>query len=473
MVSAALASRRSALADGTALAAGTALADRSAPDAGDSPENVTMEKYLRIRLNYEDQFELDGLRRDIKVYGERIFSELYMDAMDVASVTTAKMPIPAVKQVMVDGTSTSILSWADFIRLFCGEGCERSVFFNPRASAANHAYAIRAWVIKTIVRVQRGIEPWLVTIDGVEYVDIVDRSECVPTLVKFHEKWDRRLARVGIHMAVCHYSALGDVTIPWTPGLVHLRSRKSIWVPKTMWDAVLAGRDIVRSDIPPVVGLVRGDGSIDLKKLCSLCGHRRVDNVLSSKAVKDFAAGLSESLGGDDVIVRANNSEWIHPRLADFIALRSSTEFAIKATGWIDAARRHMMWVTEERTDMYQALVSEAMVGGQREKKVRDRLLRALTGDGGGGVVEWFAEGIRCDIVTDDTLVEVKHARNLVSVASAIGQVSLYHQWHADKKKRVHVFGTATEIEKCRASEAISTLAHHNGVELTFEIDIR
>jgi hypothetical protein len=299
------------------------------------------------------------------------------------------------------------------------------------------------------------------TFQGIQYVDITKKYKLLPTSKQIVDnKWTRRLQALSIPAAVCRFTAIDDVM-----SLDRRRGRKSVWVPKKMWNAIEAGCEIRPEDIPEVTDLVRQDGFVNLQKLCSLSG-KRVDNVLNSTPVKKFSTALASERSAE-VIVKEDGAvprTWVHPRLADYIAFTGNTSFAIAATRWIDAAKCRLGWVSKEHSDMLQQVAMDGKT--HSERKVRDALFIAL---GGGGKKEVIGPGIRCDIVTDSTVIEVKHAKDLTHAAAAIGQVSLYHGWHPTKQKRVHLFGTPSEIDVCRNSSMIEFLACHNQVELTFE----
>lgn len=101
------------------------------------------------------------------------------------------------------------------------------------------------------------------------------------------------------------------------------------------------------------------------------------------------------------------------------------------------------------------------------EHVVRDRLARRLAPSDtevaldGGGIA---------DIMTDDLIVEVKHATSVTVVAQAMGQVVLYgHRARGDYSLRVHAFGTKAELDKA-IDEHVKDMFKSNGVDLTTEV---
>lgn len=300
------------------------------------------------------------------------------------------------------------------------------------------------------------------TYRGVEYVDVRVENSLLPESKKLSavgDKWDRVLLRVGIPFAVCRYTELNDVNrLKFGRG-----SCKSIWVPKTIWERVRSNQPVRLTDIPEVDELVRpDDGYVDAKKLCSL-DRKPVYHAL--KSVKKFSDALETEVKTPVIIKDSFERTWIHPRLADCIAMSGSVEFAVAATRWIQVARHKDDEIAMEHTRLLQNAAKEN-VRDHREVAVRDKLHMVV-----GGLKEVELPGMRCDIVTDSTVIEVKHALCLVEAASAIGQVSLYKAWFPSKAKRVHLFGSEQEVDTCRKCSSLANLALHNGVEVTYEID--
>ena len=230
-----------------------------------------------------------------------------------------------------------------------------------------------------------------------------------------------------------------------------------------MWDLVRTNRPIRLSDIPRVENLIRpSDGYVDVKKLCSL-GRRYVWRALGS--ANSFAIALEAEVKKPVIVKSDDLRTWVHPRLADFIALSGNVDFAVAATRWMQVAREWSGAVESERTHLLHR-VAEENSRQRREHSVRDKLHLDV-----GGRKEVALPGLICDIVTDSTVIEIKHARCLVEAASAIGQVSMYQAWFPTKAKRVHLFGTMHEIDACRKSSSLGQLALHNSVEVTYEVD--
>jgi hypothetical protein len=232
-------------------------------------------------------------------------------------------------------------------------------------------------------------------------------------------------------------------------------------VPTKLWKAILEGRKITRDDLPAIPDLIRSDGFVDLGKLCSL-GAKRIDDIKESKPFKKFAVGLARELK-IEVIIHGFVT-WIHPRLADFVAFHSSVEFALSATAWMDAAKKHVQGVSHDHRDSMNRIATDNAFRIQKEHRVRDKLQSVIGGD-----VEVVGRGTRSDIVTNDVVVEVKHAKCITSAAHAIGQVVINQKVHPDKSKRVHLFGTEIEVKRCQESKHLLEFANDNGVSITFE----
>ena len=300
---------------------------------------------------------------------------------------------------------------------------------------------------------------------GCNWVEITKAYFQLPSSLQISDKkWDRRLAALGIPDAIIRRSIPGDIsTLPTSS-----KERKSIWVPEDLWCAIREGRSVEIRNISNVSDLVRPqDGFVDLTKMLSLGGGRRVDHVTASSIFQQFTSRLAGETNMD-VCVKdpVTGRRWVHPRLADFVAMRSDVDFAIKATSWLDAAKRAIPGIAQQHSDAMQQLSTKSARGAQ-ETEVKKRLHALI-----GGFKELMGPGTRYDIVTHKAVIEVKRGKSLVNVAHAIGQVALYHRLLGEegKEKRVHVFGSQEEISRCKDNSELHDLAGTLAVLLDFEV---
>ena len=301
---------------------------------------------------------------------------------------------------------------------------------------------------------------------SIMYRDVRECYHSLPDCKRINaDRWSRRLAHLGIPIAVCRLTQVGDISV-----LVWGRCARSVWVPIKLWDAVLANRVICRDDVPAVPDLVRKDGFVNLNKLCSLT-LKRVDHVKHSPAFERFSSALGADMDKQVIYEEGytNPTTWVHPRLADFVAFRGSMEYAIAATAWMDAAREQVKGVAQEHIDILQRICTGELVRDPLEATIRDRLSTLLCGQVE-VTTETSAGILRSDIVTGCEVIEVKHVRGLTCAAHAIGQVGLYHKHFQDKSKRVHLFGKAAAIEQCRSSCELESFSHDSNVTMTFEV---
>lgn len=74
------------------------------------------------------------------------------------------------------------------------------------------------------------------------------------------------------------------------------------------------------------------------------------------------------------------------------------------------------------------------------EKKIRDHLKADL-----GGLSEVSTPACRIDLLTNTEIIEVK---NLKDWKAALGQILVYSAFYREHQKRIHLFGSHTELEK-------------------------
>lgn len=80
------------------------------------------------------------------------------------------------------------------------------------------------------------------------------------------------------------------------------------------------------------------------------------------------------------------------------------------------------------------------------EKKIRNRLHSQL-----GGLTEVMTPVGRIDLLTESEIIEVKQ---IPDWKGALGQVLVYSAFYPEHQKRIHLFGSQTELEKLTDVEA-------------------
>lgn len=68
-----------------------------------------------------------------------------------------------------------------------------------------------------------------------------------------------------------------------------------------------------------------------------------------------------------------------------------------------------------------------------------------------GRLVEVFTPAARVDLVTNTEIIEVKAVKDW---KAALGQILIYSAFYPDHQKRLHLFGTAKELEALADIEA-------------------
>jgi hypothetical protein len=185
------------------------------------------------------------------------------------------------------------------------------------------------------------------------------------------------------------------------------------------------------------------DAYVNITHLSRLCG-KRWHNYYKNKKTMLFLQQLSVDVempinalieitmtGPND-----NRATWVHPSVATYIASLISVEFAVKVSRWIEEAKVAIPRIQQEYTDELHNL--KPCTIDAIESRIRDRIAEEL-----GGRVEVSCRHGRIDVVTDDEVIEVKH---IVKYLHALGQVLGYGSDFPHLKKRVILFGTATEV---------------------------
>lgn len=210
--------------------------------------------------------------------------------------------------------------------------------------------------------------------------------------------------------------------------------------------------------------LLNDDGMVNATLLCKRGGKQFAHWTEGSKT-KIFLKTLSAELGVDIETLMSvsrggsKRGSWVHPRVATRIAQWISEEFAVKATGWIEDAKAKIPGINAEYERALEDLKGER--NSQVELEVRQRL--ALEVDGAQAVANVYGE---IDILSDQEVIEVKWAPKFLH---ALGQILGYGESYPTKGKRVHLFGSAEEVDRVVA-KGVSALFSSHGVTLTTEV---
>jgi hypothetical protein len=185
------------------------------------------------------------------------------------------------------------------------------------------------------------------------------------------------------------------------------------------------------------------DGYVNATKLCA-SARKFWGNHWECKKAKKFASELSELVGmPTSALVKYEiklyeRATWVHPRVATHLACWISSEFGAKVTGWIEMAKQK---IPEIKTQYDHSLASLKPDAGNDciESIVRDRLATQLSGE-----TEVTATYGPIDVMSNTEVIEVKHAPLFTR---ALGQVLGHGKSFPQKRKRIHIFGSESEIE--------------------------
>lgn len=127
---------------------------------------------------------------------------------------------------------------------------------------------------------------------------------------------------------------------------------------------------------------------------------------------------------------------WVHPLVATHLAQWCSTEFSVKVAEWMEGFKSKDRGF--KRT--YEEAIENIRPDKKRktlEKTVKESLHRRVGGD-----MEVPCDHGKIDILTDDTVIEVKRLEKYVH---ALGQVLSYSISFPHLEKRIHLFGEEDE----------------------------
>lgn len=117
-------------------------------------------------------------------------------------------------------------------------------------------------------------------------------------------------------------------------------------------------------------------------------------------------------------------------------------------------------WVHPEIASDLKTWCLKLNANDRQEARIRDALCLQLS-----GTKEVPTKYGYADIVTDDEIVEVKRVKGYLS---ALGQVLGYGEALPGRRRRVHLFGTKSELE-ARSMKDIKELFESFGVMLTWQ----
>lgn len=158
--------------------------------------------------------------------------------------------------------------------------------------------------------------------------------------------------------------------------------------------------------------------------------------------------------------VRGHNGTWVHPQVATHFATWVSADFAACVSGWIEQAKAALPVVKADYEAQLECLEADYGIE-QVELRVRDALALRL-----GGEVEVECNHGRIDVVTPIEVIEVKHAPKYLH---ALGQVLGYSDAFPDRVRRIHLFGTASEVTDELLRKVTSLVAKFD-IVMTHEI---
>ena len=265
-------------------------------------------------------------------------------------------------------------------------------------------------------------------------------------------RWHRRLSHLKIPTTACIFTDIDNfetVVNSSTPG------SKLCWLPLSMWESLFDGKPI-QLDTTLFKKMVASDGYVNVTMLSDLLGTRS-SNIQAT--CHTFGVELRKVLHSGEVFRWTNGEKYAHPAWVYYALSQSNKSIAARA----------MLLLSQVTSLSSQEIIANLGPPPIRvERDVRTRLMLS-TGGEHSVVLLPDRKSYKADIVTDSHLIEVKSAKNITTVAQAIGQCAWYGQFYPDKSLRVHVFGSGEEIRRCRECPNVAHVAAANRVELTYE----
>lgn len=184
------------------------------------------------------------------------------------------------------------------------------------------------------------------------------------------------------------------------------------------------------------------DGFVNATRMCH-GAKKEWSDYIRLNATKNFMQSLSTSIqvASAQLIKQVmtgpshRRGTWIHPLMATHLAYWCSADFAVKVSRWVEEYKAINPKACKEWTESIFNLKADKHA--VQERRIRDKLRADLGGD-----TEVACHHGRADLVTHDTVVEIKRVDKYLH---ALGQVLGYGRCMPEKRKRVHLFGDVEE----------------------------
>ena len=291
---------------------------------------------------------------------------------------------------------------------------------------------------------------------NIRYIDFTHAHDLLPPRIRSASnipRWGHRLVHLNIPTTACVFTDVDNLEIVLrssTPG------NKLCWLPLSIWQSLIDEQPI-QLDTRMFKDMVASDGYVNIRMLSDLLGTRPSS---MQSSCRSFEVELRKVLHSGMVFKWADGDKYAHPAWAYFFLSQSNKSIAARA----------MLLLSQVSSLSAQEIIANIDPPPTRvERGVRTRLMQS-TGGEHSVVLLAGSKSYKADIVTDSHLIEVKSAKNITSVAQAIGQCAWYGQFYPGKKLRVHIFGSDAEIKRCQDCPHVARVAETNGVEITCEI---
>jgi hypothetical protein len=311
-------------------------------------------------------------------------------------------------------------------------------------------------------------EPRKKVFDGKSYINLTQGYELLPSSQRCpggRGKWMHRLSTLKIPASACIYTSSDDdsIRVDQTSG-----QSKTVWIPETVWKAVVK-RVPINADQSWTKDLFGPNGYVNREMFAGLVDSR-YDNLVPKAGPADrFATELSKLLPSEPMQMLSNGITYIHPAIADYIAIRYDAVFAARFAVRTKRAREECYGLAAEHDMALHRVSSDGRGTGNKEADVMRRLMES-TGGEHSIQVPGATRSYQADIVTATHVIEIKAAKSITIAAHALGQCSWYCRQFHGKLPRVHLFGSSHEIEKCQDDAHLNSLAVQMSVEITFEV---
>lgn len=197
------------------------------------------------------------------------------------------------------------------------------------------------------------------------------------------------------------------------------------------------------SNGPREVFNTQGVALVSITDICARHGKQWRD-INRNSAVKKAITSLCTELQCDpsDIVLTVTRGmhpgTWVHPRLVTVCGFMHNETFRNDATRWVESWKE----LHSSNSDEWLQSVREGVwtCSDNKEAVVRDR----LAAQEGGKTEVVTMHGRFVDVLTDSHVIEVKHVSR---ACASIGQVLDYAVDWPELVPRVHIFGTAAELQ--------------------------